>query len=187
MSSSFGAQLKKKLAYPLSGNDLKYLLKDQAKILTYKDILKFNNVDDLFYPYNAVVLLYLTSENYGHWVALIRHPPTRIYPHGYIEHMDSYGIIPDDELSYASLKFRRDNNLVQPHLLKLYANSDLPIEYNHTKLQRMDANVASCGRWAALRILLRDIPLKNFVKFSKSMQIKGISPDMLITMLTADI
>jgi len=179
--------LKQKIKNPLTGSEINKALNGRAKIITYKDVLKFENIDELFKPYDAVVLLYLTSENYGHWVALIRHPPTKKYPLGFIEHTDSYGIIPDEELNYAPSGFRKEHNMVKPHLLDLYYGSGLPVEYNDNRLQKMSKEVSTCGRWVILRILFREVPLEKFVKFIKTAKDLGITQDQLVALLTFDV
>ena len=160
----------------LSGNEMMRIVKNKAKLLTYPQLKQYKTLDDLMKPYGAVILLYLTHPNYGHWVGIIQHPDR-------IEMFDSYGIVPDDELKFASMKFREDNDMISPYLLNLFAKSGLPVEYNSDKLQKFAQGVNTCGRWVALRILLRNMDLKEFVKFVKKMRKEGIPPDELVVKL----
>ena len=58
--------------YSLSEDDIRFLLKDKVKVLTYKDMYKSTTIDKLLSPYNCVVLLYEIYPNHGHWTLLYK-------------------------------------------------------------------------------------------------------------------
>lgn len=172
------------ISRPLTGEEVLRLVDGKAKVLSYKNIQSIRDINELFEPYNAVIFLYETKDNYGHWVALIRHPPSKKFPKGHIEHTDSYALMPDDELKFATAEFKKQNGMEYPKLLKLYYDSGLPVDYNNTRLQQKGGNIATCGRWVAMRILLRDLTLPEFIKFIKQSKKLGYTPDEFITAIT---
>ena len=81
----------------LSSDDILKALDSKVKIIQYPDISKYKTIDNLLAPYNRVVILYLTTKNYGHWVCIFKNKNNQI------EFFDSYGIKPDNELKFINL------------------------------------------------------------------------------------
>ena len=54
----------------LSNFDLYNLFENKIHIITYKELLNFYDIEDVFYPYDVVFILYEQGPNYGHWVVL---------------------------------------------------------------------------------------------------------------------
>ena len=94
----------------LSDKDIMRLIKGKANLLTYTELQKYNNIDQVLGPYSALVLLYETSKNFGHWVCVFK------VNENTIEHFDSYGLKPDDELKFIPEYFREVNYEEIPHL-----------------------------------------------------------------------
>ena len=69
--------IKEEIARSLSDGDIKRFLKGHTKIIQYKDLKKYNNIDDLLAPYGHVIILYMTAPNYGHWTLIMKRPPMR--------------------------------------------------------------------------------------------------------------
>ena len=164
----------------LSGTDMMRIMENQTKVLRYPEIYDFKNLDDLFKPFDNVILLYETKPNYGHWVCLIRHQEGRSTP--YIEFFDSYGMEPDEQLEHIKKDFRRRNNEDYPKLTEMMAKSGYKVIYNSTKLQKDRNNVSTCGRHVAFRLTMRDLPLERYLKMMKGSR---YNPDMIVTFLTA--
>jgi hypothetical protein len=132
----------------------------KARFVIYADLGKYASIEELLKPYGAVFILYINSPqgNYGHWTALIDHKDR-------IEFFDSYSMLPDAEFSDIDSAIRKKYNYTgYPYLTKLLYNQPKKIEYNHYRLQKMDDKIATCGRWVALRILLKDVPLELFIE-----------------------
>lgn len=162
----------------LSGNDIYNACENNIKILKYNQLKNFNNIDDVFNPYNAVALLYEIKPNYGHWVLILRHPKSKT-----IEFFDSYGMFIDDQLEHINMDFRKESGQKFITLSKLLAESNYKVIFNHSKVQSKKKNVSSCGRHLCLRYLLRDIPLRKYIKIIKS---DGYNDsDDVVTYLTA--
>ena len=169
--------------YSFSGADIHEFTDGKCEIITYPMLLQYNNIHEPFNGKKALVLLYETGPNYGHWTCLLKHP------NNVIEHFDSYGLIPDDELKFIPKKYRKESGQDHNYLTELLYKSGCDIEYNHTVLQKYNKDAgydnATCGRWCAVRIYFRRVPLKKFVKIMKSGEKYGVSPDDVVVYLTA--
>lgn len=153
--------------HPMSGEELMKLAEGKIKIVTSNDICKFNSLNSLFSPYDAVIILYEKQRNNGHWVLLLNRPDV-------IEYFDPYGY----KIDYPCELFNTPKCLS-----KLLFNSKLnkKIQYNASKLQKLDKDISSCGRWVALRYILRNIDLKSFINLFKNSK---YPPDFYVTALT---
>lgn len=169
---------KKEVSRGLSSVDLSNLLGGKVRILTYKQLRKFNNIYDVLKPFGKAILLYETSKNWGHWVCLFKDPKSRV-----IEHFDSYGIRPDDEIKFVPQYFRKEGGADLPHLTALLYKSGAPIRYNHYKLQSKRKGVSTCGRWCVLRLIFRDLDEHQFKKLFDG---KG-DKDVYVTNLTENL
>jgi hypothetical protein len=166
-------QLMKK---PLSDQEIMNLVNNKAKFVIYPQLYKMKHVDEALGPYGACFILYETSENYGHWVCLIKQKNK-------LEFFDPYSAKPDDEIKQIPEYFREVSHQNYPHLSVLLYNSGYPIEYNHTKLQEKRSDISTCGRHVACRINNRNMPLNEYVKALTSQ--KGLTPDQVVTIITS--
>ena len=130
---------------PIDDDEIIKYLGNDAKIIEYKQLKNYKNIDELLpNKTDFVMILEETRKNYGHWVCLIK------YKGGY-EYFDSLGFPPDD-LKWISSLNRQQNGETEPLLHILLHNSGLKsIKYNKIKYQSKQAN--TCGRWDILRIL----------------------------------
>lgn len=134
------------LAYSLSSRDIQDLLPG-VDVKLYGELSDVRRLDELFEnPWNATVLLYETSEGYGHWVCVLRRGK-RV-----VECFDSYGYVPDDQLGFIPATFRRKSEQDYPHLTKLLYESGYNVHYNDHPLQSHRKGVNTCGRWVVYRI-----------------------------------
>jgi len=79
---------------PLSDTDLKTILGEDTKIITYPELSKYNNIEELLpNSYDFVIILLLESPTSGHWLGLLR------YNDRY-DFFVSYGNPPDYDLSH---------------------------------------------------------------------------------------
>jgi hypothetical protein len=160
----------------LSSVDILNLVDHKAKLILYPELSNYDHIDQVLQPFGVVILLYETKHHYGHWCALIKRNDNTV------EHFDSYGYRPDDELDFIDSNFRDINNERYPHLTALLYNSGYVIEYNDKQLQQHKKDYNSCGRWTAMRIILRYISIEQFIELFKSDSV--ISSDDLVTLLT---
>jgi hypothetical protein len=161
---------------PFSNTDIEDGCDGKVKIIRYEDIYKFKTLDELLSPYNAVCILYQTKPNYGHWCCLFR-------VGNLVEFHDPYGYKIDEQLEFINPEFRKKSNQNYPYLSKLMLQSPYKLSYNNKKLQKRANDVSSCGRHCCLRLILKEVPLKDYQNF---LQTGGsLNPDDKATFLTA--
>lgn len=162
----------------LSDTDILNLIDHKANLVTYSQLTKVNNIDQIFGKYNACVILYLTKKNYGHWCCIIKRGNV-------IEFFDPYGLKPDEALNFdINPYFREVSNQIFPHLTYLLFKSHKIIEYNDYQFQKFKKDIKTCGRHVAVRLLFKNMPLEIYKKFILSSR---FDPDKTVTLLTAHI
>jgi hypothetical protein len=169
------------MQYSLSDKDICNVLSKNGikhKLITYPELTKYKSLVELLYPYNVVVICYLTRENYGHWVCLF----TNKYG---INFFDSYGIIPDDELNWKiDENFRKISNEDYPHLIALMYNSRFPIHYNQYQFQAKIPGIATCGRHVIARLCLKKLSTDEYKDIiRKCCENLRITADQLVVLL----
>ena len=146
------------------------------KVIKYSDLIHVNDLDDLFSKdFPAILLLYETKKNSGHWIIMIKHADR-------IEFFDSYGLMPDDELKFTPKKFRKENNMDVPILTWLMLHSRYPIEYSDFQFQTLSEDIGTCGRWCGIRYQTSNTPLDDFTKIFK--QIHQNHRDLIVTKMS---
>jgi len=148
----------KLLGYALSNFDVMDMLDNKTKVISYGDLGNFKDIDDLFYPYDNVILLYETKPNYGHYCCVFK------TPNDAISFFDSYGMNVDDQKNYISKNFLRKSGQGHPYLSKMLLDSKKKIEYNPYELQSEDEGVSTCGRWCVTRIKEKHLNPNQFYK-----------------------
>jgi hypothetical protein len=157
----------------LSNREVLNLVNNKANLLLYKDLHNFNNIDEVLGPHQACFLLYESKKNFGHWCCVFK------IDNNTIEFFDPYGYFVDDELDFIPENFRKISNQDYPHLSYLLYKSPYMLSYNEHNFQELAKGVNTCGRWCALRMILRNYTLEEFQKiFNK------INGDELVTLLT---
>jgi hypothetical protein len=154
------------------------LLNHKTRVLTYTELTKYDDINDVLEPFGCFVLLYLSKKDYGHWCCVIEHPDR-------IEFFDPYGTYIDDELENISGDFRKRSDQLFPHLTKLLFESGKPIEYNEYKFQKKGTNINTCGRHTAMRVLMKHLLLDDYHDFiTKTAKRLKTDPDGLVTLMT---
>lgn len=163
----------------LNGNEIIQALDNKCKVLAYDELLKFDTIDEAFYPFNKLVILYFwdfsNNTKSGHYIAIRK---DRIHNTIYV--FDSYGRFIDDNLAeidpYKRKKYKEDFK----QLTFLLLNSQYRIEYNEFQFQQNSSAV--CGRYCIYFLLRDDLNMEQFQKqFSKKNFKKN---DELILQLT---
>lgn len=178
---------------PLSSQDIRDSMDEKVKVIRYGELSEYNNIDDLLYPYNNVAILYQTKPNYGHWTCIFKRKVKR-GEKGYrrgtneeIEFFDPYGIMLDDELEFIPYQFRVESNQVNKYLTHLLMKSKYPININNIPFQQLKDGVNSCGRHVCLRMLLKNMSLKDYTKIFMSGNQKkygGANSDATVSLLS---
>lgn len=155
----------------LSDHDIMQLIDYKANLMTYAELQRYNSIEKAMGPHRALVLLYETKDNFGHWTCVF------FAEDNLIEHFDSYGLFPDDELKFIPEYYRVQNYEKIPHLTYLLYKSKNRVLYNEYKLQKKAKGINTCGRWVSARLINRHIPQQEFAKYFLSFD----DPDQAVT------
>ena len=158
-----------------SRDDIKRLCENKARVIEYGELAKYRSIDSAIGPHGALVVLYETRESYGHWCAIMRVDELTL------EFFDPYGFPMDRELQMINPYFREVSGQDRPHLSYLVAHSQYDLIQNGRPLQRFAKDTNTCGRWVGLRIALRRLPLKQFIRLFVKQK---FPPDWYVTALT---
>jgi len=163
----------------LSDKDLRKLVEGKASIVLYPNLIHYKTIDEVLGPHEACFLLFEAKRHYGHWTLLFKSDPTTI------EFFNPYGGYPDDSLEYIPMHFRKKSNQLHTHLSVLLDKSPYELTYNEFQFQKKAKDTKTCGRWCAVRLLMRYTSLYDFKevidKLSKEL---GLSGDEFVTLLT---
>lgn len=135
-----------------------------AQVFIYDELARVRDIRELFTQGPAVAILYQSSQNYGHWVALIRRSEREF------DFFDPYGIKVDDELTRATfIKTPLLSNLLRGY----------KVNSNNVRLQSNRNHINTCGRWVAYRILQKHMSNREFAAY-----FDVGTPDVMISLLT---
>ena len=182
-SINMDKRLKMEANIPLSDTQVKALCDGKVKIVTYPELARCKSMKELLAPYNSVIILYISMGNVGHWCALNQVSDGK-GKKKLLEFFDPYGSKPDDHLFPLPADFRKKNNMIRAHLCNLMYDSGFPLSYNEHGFQKLAENIQTCGRWCALRVMLKDLTLKQFDEIFNISKYIGIPKDIIATSLT---
>lgn len=172
--------INKLIKTPISGLDIKKLLRGKVKIIIYSDLIKYSSLDELLSPYGCVVILYMQKkiENgfYGHWCCIFKINSNEV------EFFDPIGVWIDSELDgRISSSFRTENNLEYPLLSYLiyYTGQKYKLYYNHIRLQK--PKTSTCGRHCVARLYNKNMSIEDYADYIYSL---GPDPDVTVCLLT---
>jgi len=167
--------MEKLLKKSMSTKDIKKALNNEVRVISYDELDKYENIDEALGKYKKLVILYLTEENYGHFVCLWK------FDDKTIQFFDSYGDMVDRELKYIPSYFRKESGQDFPILSLLLLKSNYEVRYNNFKLQGNKTN--TCGRWCVYRLIKSNL---NEYEFAEIFLNKKIDPDLIITYITRE-
>jgi len=145
----------------LSDLDVLKLVKNQAKVLLYKDLKKYRTLDEALGPHGAAIILYESRPGYGHWTTVFKRKDKK--GETVISFFDSYGEFTDDELYWNDRNTNTYLGQEIPYLSKLIIESPYEnLEYDDHQYQKFEKGVATCGRWVVLRLLCRGLSPEKF-------------------------
>jgi hypothetical protein len=156
------------IAIALSDDDIRRLLNNRVKIIAYPDLAEYNTLDEVLYPHNRTIILYLDSPNHGHWTALMKRKENgkTVY-----EMFDPYGIKVDKEFDWLKGKSRELNGkfkitkdkkkvpLLSNLIKKQFDMDNSSLQYNENKFQSEGEGINTCGRHCVLRLMFYKYPL----------------------------
>lgn len=162
----------------LTGEDVHTITERKCNILAYEELEKYNSIDQVLSKDGSAIILYQLRSDFGHWVSIFKVDDKTL------EYFDSYGLPVDGELKFSKEHLRRHNGKIVPHLTALIkqSNHGYKVIYNDIALQRLRKNENTCGRYSALRVRLKNIPLKRFQQLC--LKNKAYDPSFWISCLT---
>ena len=145
---------------PLSADDIKKYFGGRCKVISYNQLQKYNDINELLHPYDKVFILYVwekTGNNLmGHWQLVFRNKDNNI------EVFDSFGSWIDSFLNKIGKSFNNEIGQNYKYLSKLLYDSNHIIEYNDTVLQNEKSN--TCGKWCIYRLKNIHLDIDDFCK-----------------------
>ena len=97
---------------PMSNTDIHKRLGGRTKILMYDEFNKYSDLEEVLKPWDNVVFLLRTEEDFGHWMCIKK-------CWNRISFFDSYGDFPDVQKKYVEKKFLEKSNQKYNKLCKL--------------------------------------------------------------------
>lgn len=160
-------ELKQLANNPMSNTDIVKRLGGRTKILMYDEFNKYNDLDDILRPWDNVVFLLRTEDDFGHWMCIKKNFDR-------ISFFDSYGDFPDVQKKYVKCKFLDRSNQRYNKLCELLYNASFKytIEYSEYKYQKKSADIATCGQWCCL-FIERGLLTDDFKRFIDSFNEKN--------------
>ena len=156
------SDVKELIESPMSDGDLRKVLGNDAKIITYSDLSTLKSLERLLpNATDSCVLLYETKPGVGHWTALMKY-------NDMYEFFDPYGLYPDDELEWIPKARRKLLNQNEPYLSQLLKRSGKQWIYNKRRYQKMSDTVNTCGDHCVHRIYRlthNDMDLKDYSEY----------------------
>lgn len=154
---------------PLNGKQLHNLVEGKANLMTINSLKNYDNIDQVLGKYGAVILLYEAKRGYGHWCCLYKKNRNTLF------FFDPYGLGPDEQLE--------NNTYSKPYLTYLLNDSRYDVEYNEKDLQKYCKNIATCGKFVAMKLLFRSLPNNKFLNLFLNNQY--YDPDFWVSVLMA--
>ena len=163
--------------YPLSDGDIRRILGEDIKIITYPMLKSMSSASQMFDSKGRCILLFLTSSpTEGHWCCLLNKADG-------IHFFDPYGDKPEEQLENIPQNRLEMMDESQPYLSTLLKGSGKPVFYNTHAFQKTASSVNTCGRHCVARCLYAPYSLQKYKKIVDSSK---MSPDDFVSGLTYD-
>ena len=153
-----------------SDDNMRKICEGEVNILSYRDVMQCESLDDVLGEFGAAIILYETEPQYGHWVSLMS------VGKGVVEFFDPYGKRPDSQLQYIPASMH-----CEPVLQELCDAAGAKLIWNEVPLQSETSHISTCGRWSSVRVAMRFMTLQQFQNFFTKQK---LPPDSYVTMLT---
>ena len=140
----------------LSDSDIMKICDNNVVIHLYHDLAQFQTIDEALGEHGAMIVLYQAESTFGHWVSVFR------VDNNTLEFFDSYGFKIDTELPFFPFNLRVHRGIKVPHLTHLIQDSNYRVISNDIDFQTIRKDSNTCGRYASLRIKMRETPLREF-------------------------
>ena len=164
----------------ISADEIKRLVPG-VKIMTYPELARYQNLDQMLPDGGKVALLYVNSvrggSTVGHWTGLMRRG-------GVTEAYDSYNMEPDEQFRAIDREATGQHSNLLSRLLLGWNDKGGRVEYNEDEHQSRDPTQQTCGRHVALRLRFSDVPLERYQAQMRRIRRAGHTPDDFSVWLT---
>ena len=160
---------------PLDDSEIRAYL-GNVPIISYSKFGEITDIMQELYKNPAIVFLYETSVNRGHWCCLH-------YLDNSIYFFDSYGDPIDSQLLYNTGSENYDLGQNRPFLSMLLNKTPCNVWYNDIKYQAEGNNVNTCGRHCINFILSKDSLLNYGDEMKKMRKELNISYDDIVAIM----
>src|SRR5208337_542334 len=140
-------KIKQLIEKSLSNEEILQIINNKANLISYPDVHKYRDLDELLGKYGACVILYEWKNLYGHWTCIFKLDDETV------EFFDPYSLFPDKELKFINKEYRIKTHQNFPYLTSLMLKSPYVLTYNDFPFQQYKEKVNTCGRWVAIRLL----------------------------------
>lgn len=170
--------------YPLGDDDIRQILGDNISILTYPELSKYNDIDDILDDQNRVVILFLTTDKYtGHWLCIHKDDNEAYH------YFDPYGTGVENNKKWLSYDKLVELNQSKPLMMNILKKSHLTgiknkVYYNTYDFQDDKMGINTCGRHICTRLLYKDMDLNDYYDMIKKSNLK---PDKFVSLVTYNI
>ena len=171
----------------IASTDFCKMLGQGVKVIKYSELEAYNDINQIIPESSGYrIILIETKPSTGHYVCLIK------YNDKSFSYFDSYGLAPDQEFKFIPQEMQQilDEKVhIMSQLLYQLKSNGGNWDYNAMKLQQMQPNINTCGRWCCFRIYCfknYNYNLKDFQNFMIAQKKStGLSFDELICKFTA--
>lgn len=175
--------------YLLTDKDVLKIIGGKSKLLTYPELMQYNNIDELFGNSDKIILLYVNEVDgnniTGHWCLLTK---VKRGKKTVIEFTDPYGLMPDEQIKSYGESWKNESGQNRNALTRMLYDFSLDpnheIHYNELKVQKDSEDINTCGRHIGMRGHFYKVPLKKYQQIFKDLKKKGYDLDKVIVKLT---
>lgn len=168
---------------PLSTREIRRMVGPKVPVIPYSSLRNYSSLDQLVGDHGAIIL-YRSSPTYGHWVALT--PGPRF---GDVSYYDSYGRNVDVYLKKLSKDQAIELGQDVPYLAHLideaFNSGQLRMLHTNTKAVQSRGDMATCGRYAALRVIYKNLSHEDFNQMIGDKEGGGTVYDRNVALMTA--
>ena len=151
-------------AYPLHYADIMAITRGDVNLVEFHTLTEYSDYKELFAKNPRIGMFWETeSATVGHFDCLLYKNENGAES---IEFFDSYGFSIDKVFDFSEYDKRLfNNNNPLRTLIADAINQGVKFKYNTVKFQSYANQIATCGRYAALRLRFYDLSLEQFQAF----------------------
>ena len=153
------------MSYMVSAEDIKRMLGRGIKIIRFPELSEYNSIEEVLPYSNDCAIIFFIDEqtptsNIGHWTCIMRNGNR-------YEFFDSYGLSSKEDLEHIDKEKRIRFGEQHDYLKELGGKM---LHHNPIQYQGWSPKIATCGRYAIIRLLAFMSGITNPRQFYKFMK-----------------